>query len=82
MKKIMLCFMLIFAMSLMTACSSSNNETTAMETTMAPTTSSTGTGSMESTGVIDGMADDVKKGAEDVMDGAENAVDMTTTAAH
>lgn len=65
-KQITLCFLLVFTMALMTACTSKDKP---METTMAPTMSSTaggiGTGptddmdSTESTGVIDGMVDDV-----------------------
>lgn len=92
MKKTLLCFMLVFAMVLMTACGSTDN--TARESTMAPTTSGAtggpstgptsgmdGTNGMngtESTGVIDGIGDDLKKGAEDVKDGVEDALDMTS----
>lgn len=69
-RKFVLGFMLVFAMAFMVACGSDNNETT-MGSTTAPTTK------VESTGVIDGMADDVKDGAEDVKDGVEDAFDMT-----
>lgn len=79
MKKIkysVLCFMLIFAMASLTACTSNNNETEA-PTTSSPVTSSATSGT-ESTGVIDGMGNDVKEGMDDVKDGVEDALDMTT----
>ena len=85
MKKYILCFMLVFAVALMTACTSTDNK--AGESTMAPTNASTAgpvsgptedSAGMESTGVIDGLGEDIKKGAEDVKDGVEDTLDMTS----
>lgn len=85
-RQLILCMMLVFAMSLMSACGSSDNGT--MDSTQAPTTTAGITtngqdttdrsNTTDSTGVIDGIANDVKDGAEDVKDGVEDALDMTS----
>lgn len=93
-KQTVLCFLLIFGLMLMTACGSTNNNSTdgsTKSTTMAATESAGGTGtgptnnsqsgtdSMESTGVLDGIGQDIKDGAEDIKDGAEDMLDGTSS---
>ncbi|MEF9940391.1 MAG: hypothetical protein RR768_09790 [Clostridium sp.] len=75
-KKTVLCLLLVCMLVMLTGCMS--NKDKPMETTMAPTTSA----STESTGVIDGMAEDIKKGVNDVKDGVEDALTPESSTAH
>lgn len=73
-KQTAICFMLVFAMALMTtACTSKDSKP--METTMAPTTTSS-TMSGTGTGPTDGMGSTESTG---VIEGMEDALDMTTS---
>ncbi|MEF9955381.1 MAG: hypothetical protein RR785_08995 [Clostridium sp.] len=75
-KRTVFCLLLVCMLVMLTGCMS--NKDKPMETTMAPTTSA----STESTGVIVGMAEDIKKGANDVKDGVENALTPESSTAH
>lgn len=91
-RQIVLGIMLIFVMALASGCGDGRDNTKATESTgqsqSAISAESTEGGTAngptndidarESTGVLDGLADDIKDGAEDIKDGVDNAVDDGT----
>ena len=91
-RQIVLGLMLIFVMALASGCGDGRNNTKSTESTRqsqsAISAESTeggmangptnGTDARESTGVLDGLADDIKDGAEDIKNGVEHAVDDGT----
>lgn len=92
-RQIVLGIMLIFAMALASGCGDGRDNTKSTESTRQPqsaisaesTEGGTANGptndidARESTGVLDGLADDIKDGAEDIKDGVENSVDGTVS---
>ncbi len=92
-RQIVLGIMLIFVMALASGCGDGRDNTKSTESTRqsqsAISAESTEGGTAngptndidarESTGVLDGLADDIKDGAEDIKDGVENSVDGTVS---